>query len=345
MAQGLAQVINRFIGQGTPLSGKGAAFVASGQRYGVDPRVLVMIAKKESSFGATSGRFRNNAFGWGVHLDASHNTFPTWEAGIDTVAKGLAGALYKGSGLRTTDQIIRKYAPPSENNTGQYQQQLRQWGQQLGLQPGASAFGSPQVVGPQGGAPIAAPQGNRVDATRLLQILHAQSQRSLQGIMPGPNYTRQISKLAQSAGAQVAAVATEAVGIPSDPSKDQAVNAAKSQLGVPYVWGAGGPGGPTTAVGHGTKPLTGFDCSSLVQYAWAKKGVTLPRTTYDQIHAGRGISTSNRAAWKPGDLLFPSTHHVQMYIGGGKVIEAPQTGGHVQIVPARGSYIAVRRPG
>lgn len=128
------------------------------------------------------------------------------------------------------------------------------------------------------------------------------------------------------------------------------VAAARRWIGTPYSWGGGNTSGPTGGIagpargGRGGIGIVGFDCSSLVQNAWAKVGVQLPRTTYDQIKYGRAVPTNNPNQWRPGDLMFPSTGHVQMYIGNGKVIEAPRTGGHVQIVPVRNSYIAVRRP-
>ncbi len=120
-----------------------------------------------------------------------------------------------------------------------------------------------------------------------------------------------------------------------------AVAAARGRLGTPYSWGGGTPSGPTRGFGRGAN-TTGFDCSSLVQYAWAKAGVQLPRVTYDQIKVGRAIP-NNMSQWKPGDLIFPHAGHVQMYIGNGKVIHAPRTGGVVEIVPV-GKVMAVRRP-
>lgn len=143
------------------------------------------------------------------------------------------------------------------------------------------------------------------------------------------------------AGAAAAVTAFKSQGTPADPSSAQVINAAKSHLGTPYSWGGGTPAGPTRGFAQGANTV-GYDCSSLVQAAWAKAGVQLPRTTYGQIKVGQGIPSLSQA--KPGDLLFPSTGHVQMYLGNGKVIEAPQTGGHVQIVPVRPSYIAIRRP-
>lgn len=107
-----------------------------------------------------------------------------------------------------------------------------------------------------------------------------------------------------------------------------AVAAARRYLGTPYVWGGGGAYGPTKG---------GFDCSGLTQYAIAKATggrMILPRTTYEQIHCGRAVPLT---ALRPGDLVFSNfsapgvPEHVQLYIGGGQVIEAPQRGVPVQI--------------
>ena len=119
----------------------------------------------------------------------------------------------------------------------------------------------------------------------------------------------------------------------------KAVAAARRALGLPYVWGGGGALGPTGG---------GFDCSGLTQYAIAKATggrLILPRTTYDQIHSGRAVALS---ALRPGDLVFSNfsrpgvPEHVQLYIGGGQVIEAPQRGVPVQISAVPGNAQARR---
>lgn len=106
-----------------------------------------------------------------------------------------------------------------------------------------------------------------------------------------------------------------------------AVRAALSRLGRPYVWGATGP--------------DRFDCSGLVQWAYARAGVGLPRTTYQQILAGTPVAPSQV---RPGDLVFPHSGHVQMAIGDNLVVEAPQPGATVQI-SRLGPSVAIRRPG
>jgi cell wall-associated NlpC family hydrolase len=116
----------------------------------------------------------------------------------------------------------------------------------------------------------------------------------------------------------------------------QAIAAARSRLGVPYVWGATGPGS--------------FDCSGLTQWSYAHAGITLPRTAAEQWNSGLHPALS---ALEPGDLLFwalntsvPSTiHHVAMYIGHGMMIAAPHTGENVQVQAVYMSgFIGATRP-
>jgi cell wall-associated NlpC family hydrolase len=96
-----------------------------------------------------------------------------------------------------------------------------------------------------------------------------------------------------------------------------AIAAALSQLGTPYVWGGSAPGG--------------FDCSGLVQWAYGQAGVALPRTTYQQWHAGPHIAAS---ALEPGDIVFfDRVGHEGMYLGNGRYVEAPHTGTVVRTMP------------
>lgn len=115
------------------------------------------------------------------------------------------------------------------------------------------------------------------------------------------------------------------------------VAAARSQLGVPYSWGGGNAAGPTTGSGG----VVGFDCSGLALYAWAvgsNGAVTLPHSTTAQFQAGTPVALS---AVQPGDLLFFNTtgpiSHVGIAIGGGQMIDAPTTGGAVEIVTYEGN--------
>jgi cell wall-associated NlpC family hydrolase len=111
---------------------------------------------------------------------------------------------------------------------------------------------------------------------------------------------------------------------PTSTQAGKAVAFAYAQLGKPYQWGATGPGS--------------YDCSGLVQAAWAAAGVTIPRDTYQQWAALPHIAAS---AIQPGDLLFyDGIGHVAMYVGGGYIIDAPQTGMVVQKLPMNDSWYA-----
>ncbi|WP_308250543.1 C40 family peptidase [Nonomuraea rhizosphaerae] len=113
-----------------------------------------------------------------------------------------------------------------------------------------------------------------------------------------------------------------------------AVAVAKGQLGDPYRYGGTGPGS--------------FDCSGLVQYAWRKAGVKIPRVTNSQFARIR-----KKVSWKhlkPGDLMFfRGFGHVGMFVGNGKMIHSPRTGLTVRIEKVSGwrkaSFAGAVRPG
>ncbi|MFH7324727.1 NlpC/P60 family protein [Aeromicrobium sp. JJY06] len=95
----------------------------------------------------------------------------------------------------------------------------------------------------------------------------------------------------------------------------KAIAFAMNQLGDPYVYGGTGP--------------DSWDCSGLVQKAYAAAGVSLPRVVGPQMSAGRKISAGELA---PGDLVaYPSMSHIGIYLGDGKVIHAPRPGKSVEI--------------
>jgi cell wall-associated NlpC family hydrolase len=127
---------------------------------------------------------------------------------------------------------------------------------------------------------------------------------------------------ATSAGA--AAAAADGAGMTTT-QLTTALRAAESRRGFPYVWGAAGP--------------ASFDCSGLVQWSFAQAGVSMPRVAVDQARTGPAVPVSQL---EPGDLLFYHTDptdpgyisHVAIYLGHGWMIQAPQPGLSVQVVPA-----------
>ncbi|MER5638622.1 NlpC/P60 family protein [Kitasatospora sp. NPDC002227] len=94
-----------------------------------------------------------------------------------------------------------------------------------------------------------------------------------------------------------------------------ALAAAIAKIGSPYVYGSTGP--------------RTFDCSGLMYWSWRQAGVSLPRTSQEQAHAGQRISLAEA---RPGDLVifYKDAHHVGMYAGGGVVVHAPYPGAKVR---------------
>jgi cell wall-associated NlpC family hydrolase len=123
-----------------------------------------------------------------------------------------------------------------------------------------------------------------------------------------------------------------------------AIAFAEAQLGKPYELGATGP--------------DAWDCSALVQAAYAAGGIALPRTTYEWQQAGTvvwiidGKSELPLSILEPGDLLYSAGSdgtplnpgHVGMYIGDGQEIEAPHTGDVVKVISVPSDISIVTRP-
>ncbi|KUO04244.1 C40 family peptidase [Streptomyces caeruleatus] len=99
---------------------------------------------------------------------------------------------------------------------------------------------------------------------------------------------------------------------------DRAIRYARKQLGKPYKWGAEGP--------------RSYDCSGLTSEAWAHAGTPIPRTSQEQWARLERIPLTEL---RPGDLVvyFPDATHVAMYLGKGKVIQAPRTGEKIKVSP------------
>jgi cell wall-associated NlpC family hydrolase len=113
----------------------------------------------------------------------------------------------------------------------------------------------------------------------------------------------------------------------SELAGQQVVDEARKYLGVPYVWGGASP--------------SGFDCSGLTLYVYAKFGVQFSHGATVQAAAGEPVTDL-----RPGDLVFFGGsgyyHHVAIYAGHGQMIHAPHSGTVVQVAPLR-PYQAARR--
>jgi cell wall-associated NlpC family hydrolase len=133
---------------------------------------------------------------------------------------------------------------------------------------------------------------------------------------------------------------------PSSPTTNRVqvvLDRALSELGTTYAWGGGNADGPTQGIhdggvadAFGDYDKVGFDCSGLMVYAFAGVGITLPHYSGYQIDAGPKFPLDQR---RPGDLLFwaddDGVHHVALYLGDDKMVEAPESGKVVRIAPVR----------
>src|SRR5215469_1962210 len=114
--------------------------------------------------------------------------------------------------------------------------------------------------------------------------------------------------------------------VPTNSQAGTAVAFVYAQLGCPYVYGGTGPCN------------SGYDCSGLVEAAWAAAGVSIPRDTYEQWAALPHIAMSSL---QPGDLLYYNgIGHVAMYVGNGYIIDAPSPGMSVEKIPMSTSWYA-----
>ena len=111
-----------------------------------------------------------------------------------------------------------------------------------------------------------------------------------------------------------------------------AINAAMTQLGVPWVFAMAEPG-------------VGFDCSGLTSWAWAKAGVSMPHQSAMQYNSLPHVPISSA---EPGDLIFyySPISHVGIYLGGGKLVHAPNSGSVVNVATVNwNKVVGVARPG
>jgi cell wall-associated NlpC family hydrolase len=135
----------------------------------------------------------------------------------------------------------------------------------------------------------------------------------------------------QRGGAQVVELADTPSVPRAGPRALTALAEAKKYLGTPYRWG-------------GSSPQSGFDCSGLVQWAYAHAGIRIPRVTDAQIDAPGGTAVS-RSKLLPGDLVFfrnasGYVHHVGISLGGDKFLHSPHTGDVVKTSSLKESYYA-----
>ncbi|MBC9725036.1 NlpC/P60 family protein [Streptomyces sp. TRM68367] len=145
-------------------------------------------------------------------------------------------------------------------------------------------------------------QGKLAKAQKLLNTLTAEERGRIRAEEERANRASERVDLGDEASASQRAAA--------------AFSAAKSRVGMPYVWGASGP--------------NSFDCSGLTSWAYRQAGVSIPRTSQAQANAGTRINSLS--ALKPGDLIIMRSDlsHVGFYAGNGQILHSPKPGATVR---------------
>lgn len=157
----------------------------------------------------------------------------------------------------------------------------------------------------QGRPPLDTLRGLLLDPSNAAGVLAENT-----GVLTPAVYTPSSSEtVAEDKGAFVDASFSGGGSSTATGSAAKVIAYATKQLGKPYRWGGIGP--------------DTFDCSGLTMRAYEQVGISLGRTTYQQVLKGRDVK---RADMLPGDLIFPDPGHVQIYTGGNSIIEAPRTG-------------------
>ena len=185
-----------------------------------------------------------------------------------------------------------------------------------------------------------------------LQTELAAAQQELTGLIgqrAAAERTAQVAPTPKPATPPAPSGNTTPAGTGSAAAAQIAIDAAMAYRGLPYAWGGGGTRGP----GPGLDPdegVIGFDCSGLTQYAYAQADIAIPRNSRAQYAALPKVARDDLQA---GDLVFwgsdpsdpSSITHVAIYLGSGKVIQAPQSGDVVKVSNMWwGNYVGAVRP-
>ncbi|MEV0037070.1 NlpC/P60 family protein [Streptomyces sp. NPDC050804] len=251
-------------------------------------------------------------------VDALQDTAARKQSGLNdlrTRLGSIAAAQYRSGGLDASVQLLLTSDPDGYLDKAsfldqlsaqqvdaleQYQSQQRDLQQQRGQ--ALEKLKDLQDTRKELGDKKKEIQGKLAEAQRLLNTMTAEE------------------RAARSAEDERANRSSERVELGNEGSASQraaaAFEAAKSRVGMPYVWGASGP--------------NSFDCSGLTSWAFNQAGVSIPRTSQDQANAGTRINSLS--ALKPGDLIIMRTDlsHVGFYAGNGQILHSPKPGAQVR---------------
>lgn len=250
--------------------------------------------------------------------DQLHETVVRKQAALNELRQQLgsvATAQYRSGGLDPSLQLLFSADPDAyldkasglDRLSGRQSDTLKRFlSQQRALQQqrtqAAEKLDSLQDTREELGEKKTEIQGKLAQAQRLLNTLTAEERAERAATEERANRNSERVELGNEASASGRTAA--------------AFDAAKSRVGMPYVWGAAGPGS--------------FDCSGLTSWAFRQAGVSLPRTSQAQANAGTRINAIG--ALKPGDLVIMRTDlsHVGFYAGNGQILHSPKPGAQVR---------------
>jgi cell wall-associated NlpC family hydrolase len=348
---------------------------AAGNTYGIPWEVLAAINKVETNFGQNLGPSSAGAVGW---MQFMPSTWARW--GLDANGDGIADpdnptdAIFSAARYLAGcgGQFDIAAAVHCYNHSDAYVSDVLGLASQYGTYGtgGAAALLSigglqtqldatrKQIAASKAKLAAARAQAESLahaqrrylrtatTATLLSDQLEARKHAVLLAVRRHAAESRvaRLNKSLESARSQLDTLNGSSFGSPaallSSPAFSAAVSAAPQSgvvpialqyLGVPYLWGGATP--------------SGFDCSGLVQYAFAQLGVSLPHNTVAQWNDPDAVSVPE-SDLQAGDLVFfNGLDHVGIYIGSGYFVDAPHTGANVRIDSLSEGWYAARYDG
>ncbi|MCM2392467.1 NlpC/P60 family protein [Streptomyces albipurpureus] len=227
----------------------------------------------------------------------------------------VAGAQYRSGGVDPTLSLLLSSDPDTFLAQAEMLHMVteRQHSALLELQRAQRSIGQLRTEAARDLSELERSRDSVARHKRAVERKLAQAQRLLNSLPAGER--GEYDRASRSGRGALPALSGDA---PASARAATAVSAARSAVGRPYVWGANGP--------------SGFDCSGLMQWSYARAGVGLPRTSQAQRYAGRQVPLSEA---RPGDLVAyrADASHIGMYMGNGQVVHAPYPGASVRYDP------------
>jgi cell wall-associated NlpC family hydrolase len=293
-------------------------------KYGMDPEAVVAIASVEGQralhggvsvgdHGTSFGPFQLHA--GGALPKGKGSAWAHSPAGIEYAVSHMAPYAKGLHGQKAVAAISSRFERPADV-PGEISKAMGFYGHGGG--GGSTPAGALPAAPGGSGAGTDAVQGLQQQA---LKAMYTSALMQPGGIDSNTLLSMAVARKQYGAADQAA---QQQPVIQGKPNSDTAARAAKDiheYLGVKYQWGGESP--------------KGFDCSGLMQYVWAKEGVKIPRTSYDQWRHGAPVG---KQQLRPGDAVFfrgsdakgNLPGHVGMYVGNGQFIEAAHTGTNVR---------------